>query len=112
MPVDLSASIYAEYKRARKRAEEAERRGAQTDAEAAYRQAAGLMRKYAEYAQDASVRQQRKQRHADADAKKYSEMARKWEASGDCSARNFHEAGGAAIVGREIRDAIRTRGDT
>ena len=49
---------------------------------------------------------------ADADAKKYSEMARKWEASGDCSARNFHEAGGAAIVGREIRDAIRTRGDT
>ena len=48
---------------------------------------------------------------ADADAKKYSEMARKWETSGDCSARNFHEAGGAAIVGREIRDAIRMRGD-
>jgi hypothetical protein len=49
---------------------------------------------------------------ADAEAKKYAEMARKWEASGDCSARNIHEAGGAAIVGREIRDAIRLRGDT
>ena len=46
---------------------------------------------------------------ADAEAKKYSEMFRNWEASGDCSAKNFHEAGGAAIVGREIRDAIRRR---
>lgn len=47
---------------------------------------------------------------AEAQAEKYSEMARKWESGGDCSARNnFHEAGGAAIVGREIRDAIRRR---
>lgn len=61
-PVDLSASIYAEYKRARKRAEEAERRGAPVEAAAAYRQAAELMRRYAQYAQDASIRQQRLKR--------------------------------------------------
>ena len=47
MPVDLSAAIYAEYKRARKRAEEAERRGDRSEAAAAYRQCAELMRKYA-----------------------------------------------------------------
>jgi katanin p60 ATPase-containing subunit A1 len=62
MPVDLSASIYAEYKRARKRAEEAERRGAQKEAAAAYQQAATLMRKYASYTFDKEVRQSRLQR--------------------------------------------------
>lgn len=59
MPVDLSAAIYAEFKRARKRAEEAERRGQQAEASAAYRQCAELMRKYAEYTTDGLVRQQR-----------------------------------------------------
>jgi SpoVK/Ycf46/Vps4 family AAA+-type ATPase len=62
MPVDLSASIYAEYKRARKRAEDAERKASPVEAAAAYRQAAGLMRKYAEYTQVPSVRRQRVQR--------------------------------------------------
>lgn len=61
-PVDLSASIYAQYKRARKRAAEAERRGVASEAAAAYRQAAGFMRQYAGSARDASVRQQRNQR--------------------------------------------------
>lgn len=64
MPVDLSASIYAEYKRARKRAEEAERRAAPAEAAVAYRQSAELMRRYAQYAQDVSIRQQRNQRAA------------------------------------------------
>ena len=63
MPVDLSASIYAEYKRARKRAEEAERRSSPAEAAAAYRQAAEWMRRYAEgYAHDPTVRRQRLQR--------------------------------------------------
>ena len=62
MPVDLSASIYAEYKRARKRAEEAERRGAPKEAAGAYQQAATLMRKYAGYTVDKEVRQTRLQR--------------------------------------------------
>jgi katanin p60 ATPase-containing subunit A1 len=59
MPVDLSASIYAEYKRARKRAEEAERRAAYGEAAIAYQQSAELMRKYASYARDATIRNQR-----------------------------------------------------
>jgi katanin p60 ATPase-containing subunit A1 len=59
MPVDLSASIYAEYKRARKRAEEAERKGEMGDAAGAYRQCAELMRRYAQYAIDGVVRQER-----------------------------------------------------
>jgi hypothetical protein len=46
---------------------------------------------------------------ANTQAEKYFEMGRKWEASGSCSASNIHEASGAAIVGREIRDAIRRR---
>jgi katanin p60 ATPase-containing subunit A1 len=61
-PVDLSASIYAQYKRARKRAAEAERRGAASEAAAAYHHAAGFMRQYAGSARDAKVRQQRNQR--------------------------------------------------
>jgi len=62
MPVDLSAAIYAEYKRARKRAEEAERRGDRSEAAAAYRQCAELMRKYADYTHDAQIRQRRLER--------------------------------------------------
>lgn len=64
MPVDLSGPIYAEYKRARKRAEDAERRGALTEAAAAYRQAAELMRKYAQYASDVVSRRSRLDRAA------------------------------------------------
>ena len=62
MPVDLSGPIFAEYKRARKRAEDAERRGAIAEAAAAYRQSAELMRKYAQYAADVSMRRTRLQR--------------------------------------------------
>ena len=64
MPVDLSASVYAEYKRARKRAEEAEKRASSAEAAAAYRQAAELMRQYAQYTRDPAVRRQRLQRAA------------------------------------------------
>lgn len=67
-PVDLSASIYAQYKRARKRAEEAERRGAASEAAAAYRHAAGFMRQYAGSTRDAKVRQQRNERAVALDA--------------------------------------------
>ena len=62
MPVDLSASIYTEYKRARKRAEEAERRGSLSEAAAAHRQCAEWMRKYAENTRDTGVRSQRLRR--------------------------------------------------
>jgi len=62
MPVDLSASIYAQYKRARKRAEEAVRRGATAEAAVTYRHAAELMRQYAEYTRDAVVKKQRLKR--------------------------------------------------
>jgi katanin p60 ATPase-containing subunit A1 len=62
MPVDLSAEIYAEYKRARKRAEEAERRGETGEAAGAYRYCAAQLRNYARYTHDASVRQQRLQK--------------------------------------------------
>jgi len=63
MPVDLSASIYAQYERARKRAREAERRGASAEAAAAYQQAAEWMRRYAtDCTFDVAVRQQRLKR--------------------------------------------------
>jgi len=62
MPVDLSGPIYVEYKRARKRAEEAERRSDLGEAAAAYHQAAELMRKYAQYGQDGGMRRQRIER--------------------------------------------------
>lgn len=61
-PVDLSASIYAQYKRARKRAEEAERRGARKEAAAAYRHAATFMRQYAGSTHYAKVRKNRLER--------------------------------------------------
>jgi len=57
--VDLSASIYAQYKRARKRAEEALRRGDRRAAASFYLQSARLMRQYARYARDARIRKQR-----------------------------------------------------
>lgn len=61
-PVDLSASIYAQYKRARKRAAEAERRGALKEAAASYRHAASFMRQYARSARDSKVRKTRLER--------------------------------------------------
>lgn len=57
--VDLSASIYAQYQRARKRADEAMKNGDASGAAIASRQCADLMRQYAEYASDLSIRQQR-----------------------------------------------------
>ena len=60
--VDLSASIYAQYKRARKRAEEAERRGALREAAASYRYAAAFMRQYANSTRDGKTRQKRLER--------------------------------------------------
>jgi katanin p60 ATPase-containing subunit A1 len=62
MPVDLSASIYAQYKQTRKRAEEAVRRGALREAAVEYHRAAELMRQYAEYTRDAGIKKQRQQR--------------------------------------------------
>jgi len=62
MPVDLSASIYAQYKRARKRAEEAVRRGAAAEAAVSYRHASELMHQYAEYTRDPVVKKQRLKR--------------------------------------------------
>ena len=62
MTVDLSGPIYAEYKRSRKRAEEAERRSDLVEASAAYRQAAELMRKYAQYSQESGIRRGRIER--------------------------------------------------
>ena len=43
MAVDLSASIYAQYKLARKRADDAARRGSMGEASEEHRRAAGLM---------------------------------------------------------------------
>ncbi len=62
MSVDLSGPVYVEYKRARKRAEEAERRSSPKEAAAAYRQAAELMRSYSRYSQDVSIQRQRLER--------------------------------------------------
>jgi katanin p60 ATPase-containing subunit A1 len=62
MPVDLSASIFAQYKRARKRATEAEQNGQNAQAASAYREASALMRQYAQSAGDASLRKQRLER--------------------------------------------------
>lgn len=62
MPVDLSASIYAQYQRARKRADEAVRTSATREGAREHRQAAELMRQYAGYARDASIKKQRLQR--------------------------------------------------
>ncbi len=62
MPVDLSASIYAQYKRTRKRAEEAVRANSSREAAHEHRQAAELMRQYSGYAQDADIKKQRLQR--------------------------------------------------
>ena len=62
MPVDLSASIYAQYKRARKRAEEAIRAGSTKEGAGEYRRAAQLMRQYASYSRDMDIKQQRLKR--------------------------------------------------
>ena len=62
MPVDLSASIYDQYRRASKKAQAAERSGAYQESAAAYRYAAEMMRQYAEYTHDRGVRSQRIQR--------------------------------------------------
>jgi katanin p60 ATPase-containing subunit A1 len=63
MPIDKSPFFYGEYKKARKRAEDAERRAAFNQAASAYRQAADYMHKYAECSLEAAVR---KERHANA----------------------------------------------
>lgn len=61
-PVDLSAALYAQYQRARKRAEAAIRSGAQQEAATAYLQAATLMRRYATQASSAEIRKKRLER--------------------------------------------------
>ena len=62
MPVDLSASIYSQYRRASKRAQEAERSGDYRTAAAAHQHAAEMMRQYAEYTHDREIRKQRLER--------------------------------------------------
>jgi len=59
MPVDLSASIYAQFMRARKRADQAAKSGDRQTAASGYRQCAKLMHQYAEYASDMVIRAQR-----------------------------------------------------
>jgi len=61
-PVDLSAPLFAQYERARKRAKDAERSGNLREASSAYRSAAELMRQYADTASSAQVREQRRER--------------------------------------------------
>ena len=74
MPVDLSASIYAQYKLTRKRAEDAVRRGSPEEARVEHSRAAELMRQYAGYAYDISIRAQRLQR-ADAHEKMANQLS-------------------------------------
>ncbi len=59
MPVDLSASIYTEFLKARRRGEQLEDQDKKAAAAGAYRHAAGLMEKYAEYTHDSTVRASR-----------------------------------------------------
>ncbi|MCU0484843.1 MAG: ATP-binding protein [Anaerolineales bacterium] len=73
---DLSGPLRASYEKARKRAEEAERRGAFEAAAAAHRQCAELMSQYAAYGVDGSIRSQRLKR-----AEAHAEAARKLEGS-------------------------------
>jgi katanin p60 ATPase-containing subunit A1 len=84
--VDLSATYYAQYKRARKRAEEAEKRGAPREAAASYRHAAGFMRQYASSALNTAIRQQRLER-----AEKLEQLAARL---GDISPDDYRPAGG------------------
>ncbi len=58
----LAGTYYANYQKARKQAEEAERRGDPGEAAAAYRQAAEWLRQYAKSASDPQVRTQRLER--------------------------------------------------
>jgi len=62
MGVDISASLYAEYKRMRKIADDAERQGSYRQAAYAYRQAAQIMRQYATASRETSIRRQRLQK--------------------------------------------------
>jgi SpoVK/Ycf46/Vps4 family AAA+-type ATPase len=59
MPVDLSRSYYKQYQQGLREAERYITEGRTKDAAAAYRQCAVLMRRYAESALDASVRERR-----------------------------------------------------
>lgn len=74
-PVDLSASIYMQYKRARQRAEEAEKRGALKEAGIAYKQAAEFMKQFARSTQNQKTRNTRFER-----AKKLEEIALRFSA--------------------------------
>jgi SpoVK/Ycf46/Vps4 family AAA+-type ATPase len=56
---DMSGPIYTEYRRTRKRAEDAEKRGDAGVAASAYHRCAELLRNYARYTHDVVVRQQR-----------------------------------------------------
>lgn len=59
MPVDLGDMAFAEYKRALKRAEEAQRKGANLEAASSFRQCAELYRQYANASKDPALKQQR-----------------------------------------------------
>lgn len=59
MPVDLSRSLYRACLRARRRADELRQAGQPAEAAEAYRQAAGLQRRYAGYAFSAAERARR-----------------------------------------------------
>ncbi len=59
MPVDLGDMAFAEYKRALKRAEDAQRKGATIEAASSFRQCAELYRQYANASGDPATKQQR-----------------------------------------------------
>jgi len=56
MPVDLSATIHAQFLKARQRGEKLEAEGKDLAAAEAYQRAADLMRRYADYTHDNTVR--------------------------------------------------------
>ncbi|GAB4496681.1 MAG: ATP-binding protein [Anaerolineales bacterium] len=62
MPVDLSAALYSEYQKTRRAAEDAERQGKTGEAAGAHRKCAELLRQYAEYSLEPTIRKQRLER--------------------------------------------------
>ena len=75
MPVDLSGSVYAQFEKTRRRAEESNEHGNYADAANAYRQCGELMTQYAKYATDPVVKAKRLE-HAQAYADMAAQVAR------------------------------------
>lgn len=72
MKVDLSGSIYEQFEKARKRADELSEQGRWAEVGAAYRQCAELMTRYAQYTSDPGIRAKRIEK-----AQTYADLAAK-----------------------------------